>query len=259
MKTTHTRCRVRDRRAVRRQVRSRAEQAERRDDDRRPGRHRSRSGRRSHHRWNRSRAAIRIRISSRRSRASFSSCRKPIVLVAGRKELEIGWLPPLITQSRNSKIQQRRRRATSTRRCMRRSSRFRRDKSRGRWATCIRWATRTTGSTRKTASALRTDHRREVLAGYAPTIARYFEQRLADFTSRLDAAMKRWRSHDGALQGHQGRHLSPVASRTLRNGSAWTSSATCEPRPGIPPSPQHTLDLINEMKRQNVKLVLVEP
>jgi zinc/manganese transport system substrate-binding protein len=32
-----------------------------------------------------------------------------------------------------------------------------------------------------------------------------------------------------------------------------------EPRPGIPPSPQHTLDLIMEMKRQNVKLVLVEP
>jgi ABC-type Zn uptake system ZnuABC Zn-binding protein ZnuA len=32
-----------------------------------------------------------------------------------------------------------------------------------------------------------------------------------------------------------------------------------EPRPGIPPSPQHTLDLINEMKQQNVKLVLVEP
>jgi zinc/manganese transport system substrate-binding protein len=32
-----------------------------------------------------------------------------------------------------------------------------------------------------------------------------------------------------------------------------------EPRPGIPPSPQHTLNLINEMKQQNVKLVLVEP
>jgi len=27
----------------------------------------------------------------------------------------------------------------------------------------------------------------------------------------------------------------------------------------MPPPPQHTLDLINEMKRQNVKLVLVEP
>ena len=32
-----------------------------------------------------------------------------------------------------------------------------------------------------------------------------------------------------------------------------------EPKPGIPPTPQHTLDLINEMKRKNVKLVLVEP
>jgi ABC-type Zn uptake system ZnuABC Zn-binding protein ZnuA len=32
-----------------------------------------------------------------------------------------------------------------------------------------------------------------------------------------------------------------------------------EPRPGIPPAPQHTLDLINEMKRSNIKLILVEP
>jgi zinc/manganese transport system substrate-binding protein len=32
-----------------------------------------------------------------------------------------------------------------------------------------------------------------------------------------------------------------------------------EPKPGIPPSPQHTIDLIAEMKRQNVKLVLIEP
>jgi ABC-type Zn uptake system ZnuABC Zn-binding protein ZnuA len=32
-----------------------------------------------------------------------------------------------------------------------------------------------------------------------------------------------------------------------------------EPKPGIPPSPQHTLDLIAEMKRQNVKLMLIEP
>jgi ABC-type Zn uptake system ZnuABC Zn-binding protein ZnuA len=32
-----------------------------------------------------------------------------------------------------------------------------------------------------------------------------------------------------------------------------------EPRPGIPPSPQHTLDLINDMKAQNIKVILVEP
>ena len=32
-----------------------------------------------------------------------------------------------------------------------------------------------------------------------------------------------------------------------------------EPKPGIPPSPSHTIDLIKAMKRQNVKLILVEP
>jgi ABC-type Zn uptake system ZnuABC Zn-binding protein ZnuA len=32
-----------------------------------------------------------------------------------------------------------------------------------------------------------------------------------------------------------------------------------EPRPGIPPTPSHTLELINMMKRDNVKILLVEP
>ena len=32
-----------------------------------------------------------------------------------------------------------------------------------------------------------------------------------------------------------------------------------EPKPGIPPSPAHTLELMQEMKRQNVKIILVEP
>ena len=32
-----------------------------------------------------------------------------------------------------------------------------------------------------------------------------------------------------------------------------------EPKPGIPRSPAHTLELINAMKRDNIKLILVEP
>jgi ABC-type Zn uptake system ZnuABC Zn-binding protein ZnuA len=32
-----------------------------------------------------------------------------------------------------------------------------------------------------------------------------------------------------------------------------------EPKPGIPPTASHTLDLIGEMKRQNAKLIVVEP
>ena len=32
-----------------------------------------------------------------------------------------------------------------------------------------------------------------------------------------------------------------------------------EPKPGIPPTPAHTLEVINTMKRENAKLILVEP
>ena len=32
-----------------------------------------------------------------------------------------------------------------------------------------------------------------------------------------------------------------------------------EPRPGIPPTPQHTIEIIQMMKRDNVKLALIEP
>ena len=34
---------------------------------------------------------------------------------------------------------------------------------------------------------------------------------------------------------------------------------TVEPKPGIPPSPSHITDLIEQMKRQGVKLILMEP
>jgi zinc/manganese transport system substrate-binding protein len=32
-----------------------------------------------------------------------------------------------------------------------------------------------------------------------------------------------------------------------------------EPKPGIPPTPQHTLDVINAMRQQSVKIIMVEP
>ena len=32
-----------------------------------------------------------------------------------------------------------------------------------------------------------------------------------------------------------------------------------EPRPGIPPTPQHTIDIIQMMRRDNVKVMLIEP
>ncbi len=63
------------------------------------------SDRRRRGRWSsRSRAGTRIRTSSSRSRASCSSSRRRDLLEVVGLELEVGWLPPLLDQSRNAKI-----------------------------------------------------------------------------------------------------------------------------------------------------------
>jgi len=85
-----------------------------------------------------------------------------------------------------------------------------------------------------------------------------FQQKLTDFTTRLDAAGKGWLAQMAPYKGTK----VVTYHRSFPNFAARFGLEIIgyvEPKPGIPPSPQHTLDLINEMKRQNVKLVLVEP
>src|SRR4029450_9118538 len=85
-----------------------------------------------------------------------------------------------------------------------------------------------------------------------------FDQPLADFTRRLDEAEKRWL---GMLAPYKGTKV-VTYHRSFPNFAdrfGLDIIGYVEPRPGIPPTPQHTLDVITEMKRQNVKVVLVEP
>jgi ABC-type Zn uptake system ZnuABC Zn-binding protein ZnuA len=88
--------------------------------------------------------------------------------------------------------------------------------------------------------------------------APFYAERYADFDRRLADAEKRWKA---ALALYKGLKI-------VTYHRSWTNFADAfgldvvgyiEPRPGIPPSPAHTLDLQQEMKRQNVKIVLVEP
>ena len=96
------------------------------------------------------------------------------------------------------------------------------------------------------------------LSELRPNDRAYFQQQLAGFTTRLDAAEKRWLAMMAPYKGTKvvtyHRSFPNFAERFGLDIMGYV-----EPRPGIPPTPQHTLDLINEMKRQNVRLVLVEP
>jgi zinc/manganese transport system substrate-binding protein len=178
-----------------------------------------------------------------------------LLVVIGR-ELEIGWLPPLLTQSRNAKIQL--------------GAPGYLDASTGVRILEIPTGqiTRAMGDVHPAGNPhywLDPDNGRiiakalvEALGRIAPNDRATFDQRYADFDRRLTEAQKRWTAA-----------MAPYKStKVVTYHRSWPNFTErfgldvigyVEPKPGIPPSPSHTIELIAEMKRQQVKLILVEP
>jgi ABC-type Zn uptake system ZnuABC Zn-binding protein ZnuA len=171
-------------------------------------------------------------------------------------ELEIGWLPPLLDQSRNNNI---RPGATGYL-----------DVSQG-----VEILDRPNAAVNRSmgdvhpmgnphywldpANAVRMAIQiRNRLAQLRPADAGTFDQRLNDFKLRINEANKRWLAAMAPFKG--------VKIVTYHN--SWPNFVKhfgldvanfVEPKPGIPPSPSHTLELINMMKDQKIKVILMEP
>src|SRR5215813_6346070 len=181
---------------------------------------------------------------------------KADILVLVGRDLEIGWLPPLIQQSRNSKVQ------VGADGYLDASLQARiLEMPQGQ-------VTRAEGDVHPLGNPhfwLDPENgkivAREIadrLTKFRPGDRAYYEQRLNDFSNRLNEAEKRWVAMMAPYKGVKvvtyHRSFPNFADRFGLDIVGYV-----EPKPGIPPTPQHTLDLINDMKRQNVKLVLVEP
>jgi len=178
-----------------------------------------------------------------------------LLVVVGR-ELEIAWLPPLITQSRNGAIQPGGAGyldASQTVRIL--------DIPTGQITRAMGdvhpsgnphyWLDPNNG--RLMAKAIQNK-----LSDMSRADAAYFAQRYDDFDKRLAAAEQRWKA---AMAPYKG-------LKVVTYHRSWPNFADAfgldvigyvEPKPGIPPSPAHTLDLQQEMKAKNVKILLVEP
>ncbi len=181
--------------------------------------------------------------------------RADILIVVGR-ELEVGWLPPLVQQSRNRRIQP----GSTGYLDVSLQARIL-DIPRGEITRAMGdvhplgnphyWLDPENGKIIATSIAAR-------LSEIRPSDKTLFTERAADFLRRLDAAGKRWQAMMAPYKGEKvvtyHRSYTNFAERFGLDVVGYV-----EPRPGIPPSPQHTLGLITEMKRQNVRLVLVEP
>ena len=181
---------------------------------------------------------------------------KADLLVVVGLQLEIGWLPPLITQSRNAKIQV--------------GAPGYLDMSQSCQILEIPTGqvTRAMGDVHPLGNPhywLDPDNGRRIAKALAakfsemqPANAAAFAQRYADFDKRLAAAEKGWEAK-----------MAPYRNRkVVTYHRSWPNFCEhfglevvdyVEPKPGIPPSPSHTLELINTMKRDGIKLILVEP
>ena len=181
--------------------------------------------------------------------------RADLLVLVGR-ELEIGWLPPLIQQSRNSKVQ------VGAAGYLDASLQARiLDIPQGQ-------VTRAMGDVHPLGNPhywLDPENGRVIARAIAgklvqlrPNDKAYFDQRFNDFSNRLTEAQKRWQTamapYKGAKVVTYHRSYTNFADRYGLDVVGYV-----EPRPGIPPTPQHTLDLINAMRQQNVKVILVEP
>jgi ABC-type Zn uptake system ZnuABC Zn-binding protein ZnuA len=185
----------------------------------------------------------------------FEVSRADVLIVVGR-ELEIGWLPPLINSSRNAKIQvggngyldaslNVKILEIPTGQVTREMGDVHPQGNPHYWLD--------PGNGRRIAMAIRDKFTQLDAADKATFDARY-----ADFDKRLADAEKRW---DAAMAPYKGTKIVTYHRSwpNFMDRFGLTVMGYVEPKPGIPPSPSHTIDLINGMKAQGVKLIVVEP
>jgi len=178
--------------------------------------------------------------------------RADLLLLAGM-ELESGWLPPLLTGSRNRRIQ---RGAPGYLDCstliepmdVRVPDRAMGDIHPG--GNPHYWFDPRNGLrvARGIANALE-------LAD--PAGAEQYRAGLEDFTARLQARMDEWQRR---LAPHRGKEIVVYHESWVYffDWAGLIQFAALEPKPGIPPSPSHVADLMRRARGRNVSLVVQE-
>ena len=182
--------------------------------------------------------------------------RQADLLIVVGLQLEIGWLPPLINQSGNARIQV--------------GAAGYLDASQFAEILDIPTGnvTRAMGDVHPLGNPhywLDPDNGRRIARGFAakfaeldPSNSSYYQERFEDFDKRLSAAEQKW---DTEMKPYRGRKVVTYHNSFPNFAKHFGLNVIgyVEPRPGIPPTPSHTIELIGLMKRENCKLILVEP
>ena len=181
--------------------------------------------------------------------------RQADVLIEGGAELEIGWLPPLLQNARNVKIEVGK---------LGRVQAFEGVRLMNVPANVTRAAgdVHAMGNPHFTVDPIIAkaiaQHIATAFAAVDPSNAASYQANYKTFEAKINAKLQEW-----------GATLLPFKGQSLvAYHDSWVYFAHrfgfnidifLEPKPGIPPSPSHLAEVIEEMKAQKIKVILVEP
>jgi len=176
-------------------------------------------------------------------------------LVEGGAELELGWLPPLLENSRNSKVAAGapgRIVASEGIRLLEIPTSF--DRSKGDIHSLGNPHFMIDPVAAKIVARNIASH----FAQLDPKNAATYNANLAKFNSRIDAKLADWQRQ---LAPYRGARIVTYHRDFIYFAQRFGLSIVdeLEPKPGIAPSPAHLAQVIGEMKRDNVKVILVQP
>jgi zinc/manganese transport system substrate-binding protein len=190
------------------------------------------------------------------ARPSFVvALRSADVLIDGGAELELGWLPPLLQNARNPKLdvgKPGRVQASAGIRLMEVPANL----------------TRAAGDVHALGNPHFTvdpiiakavaQHIAQAFSAVNPTNAATYEANYKRFEATINAKLQEWGS---TMLPFKGQHV-------VAYHDSWPYFAHrfglnidifLEPKPGIPPSPSHLAEVITQMKAQKIKAIIVEP
>lgn len=190
------------------------------------------------------------------ARPSFVvSLRNADVLIDGGAELEIGWLPPLLQNARNPKIE------------IGKAGRV--IASQGiRLMNVPANVTRAAGDVHALGNPhFMTDpiiakavaqHVAQSFSAVDPANAAAYEANYQKFEATINAKLQEW---GAALLPFKGQHVAAYHDSWpyFAHRFGINIDIFLEPKPGIPPSPSHLAEVITQMKGQNIKAIIVEP
>jgi zinc/manganese transport system substrate-binding protein len=176
-------------------------------------------------------------------------------LIEGGAELELGWLPPLLENSRNSRIAAGapgRIVASEGIKLLEIPTSF--DRSKGDIHSLGNPHFMIDPVAAKVVARNIATHFAQLDAKNAAT----YNANLAKFNSRLDGKLAQWQQQ---LAPYRGAKIVTYHRDFIYFAQRFGLSIVdeLEPKPGIAPSPAHLAQVIGEMKRNNVKVILVQP